>query len=147
MGFSPHGLVLSIALFAPSLLLVRFPPHPAPTSVGVPRSLVALERVGQVLCVTVPVITVGGDVRWWWALPVSLLVVAYGALWIRFVAGGCRLDLLFGPVWGIPVPMAVLPVAAFLAGSAWLANPWMAVAAVVLAAGHLPSSLFTARTL
>ena len=147
MGFSPLGLVLSIALFAPSLLLMRFPPHPAPTGAGAPRRVVALERVGQVLCVTVPVITVGGDVRWWWALPVSLLVIGYWALWIRFVAGGCRLDLLFGPVWGVPVPMAVLPVAAFLAGSACLANPWMAVAALVLAAGHIPSSLFTARSL
>jgi hypothetical protein len=37
--------------------------------------------------------------------------------------------------------MAVFPVLAFLAAAGWLDNPWLAGAAIILAAGHIPASL------
>ena len=145
MGFSALGLALSLVIFVPSLLLLRFPPRPGlPTGV-VPRALEMLERAGQALCVTVPAITVGSSVRWWWLVPVVVFVAAYWILWGRFFVTGRPLSSLFGPVWGVPVPMALLPVAAFLAGAVWLANPWVALSAAVLAAGHIPSSLIMRR--
>ena len=145
MGFSVLGLALSLAIFAPSLSLIWFPPRPALPTGAAPRPLTVLERAGQALCVTIPAITVGASVGWWWFPLVAVLVLAYWALWVRFLVTGRRLEALFGPVWGVPAPMALLPVAAFLAGAAWLENPWVAIAAAVLAAGHIPSSLITAR--
>lgn len=41
--------------------------------------------------------------------------------------------------------MALAPVAAFLGAAAWLQNPWIALAAVILAIGHIPASLLAAR--
>lgn len=42
------------------------------------------------------------------------------------------------------MPMALLPVMAFLCGAGLLANPWTAVAATILTAGHIPASLILA---
>ncbi len=73
-------------------------------------------------------------------------VFGYWLLWGRYA----RLRTpaaLFGPVRGIPVPMAILPVAAFLSCAMLLSNPWITVAAVVLASGHIPVSLLRARAL
>ena len=145
MGFSALGLALSLALLLPSLLLIRYPPDPALPDAAVPPALVFVERGGQALCMTVPALTVGVGVRWGWAVPVLVCAFAYWVLWGRYFA--CRRSpaALFGPVWGIPVPMALLPVAAFLTGSAWLMNPWMLIAACLLAAGHIPASLIIWR--
>ncbi|QNA92754.1 MULTISPECIES: hypothetical protein [unclassified Microbacterium] len=144
MGFSVLGLALSLAVFAPNLLLLWFPPRPAIDDDDAPLIVEILERAGQALCVTLPAITVGAFVLWWAVVPVILCVAGYWALWVRFLASGRRRASLFAPALGIPVPMAVLPVAAFLAGAAWLGNPWIALAAVVLAAGHVPRSLIAA---
>jgi hypothetical protein len=146
MGFSVLGLALSLAIFAPNLLLLWFPPRPPIEGGEVPRVLEILERSGQALCVTVPAITVGAFVLWWGVLPVGIFVIGYWALWLRYIVSGRQRASLFAPVLRIPVPMALLPVAAFLSGSAWLQNPWIAIAAAVLAAGHIPSSLITARS-
>lgn len=43
-------------------------------------------------------------------------------------------------------PLGLL-VLVILATAAWLSNPWIAGAAVVLAAGHIPASVLIARTL
>lgn len=111
MGFSVLGLALSLAVFAPNLLLLWFPPRPAMEHVAVPKVVEVLERSGQALCVTVPVITVGDRPLWWWAIPAAILIVAYWALWGRYLLSGRRLSSLFAPVVGVPVPMALLPVA------------------------------------
>lgn len=145
MDFSVLGLALSLVVFVPNLLLLWFPPRPAMERVTVPTIVEILERSGQALCVTVPVITVGARVLWWWAIPVGILVVAYWALWVRYLVSGRRRASLFASIVGLPVPMALLPVGVFLAGAAWLQNPWIAIAAAVLAAGHIPSSLIAAK--
>ncbi|MCT2225534.1 hypothetical protein [Microbacterium paraoxydans] len=145
MGFSLLGLAVSLAIFLPNLLLIPFPPRPKLESPAVPRVLLVLERAGQALCMTVPAITATGPIVWGWAVPVALAVLAYGALWIRYLRRGRSGSALFDTVLGIPVPMALAPVAAFLGTAAWLQNPWIALAAVVLAVGHIPTSLLAAR--
>lgn len=145
MGFSLLGLAVSLAIFLPNLLLIPFPPRPKLESPAVPRVLLVFERAGQALCMTVPAITATGATAWGWAVPVALAVLAYGALWIRYLRRGRPASALSDTVLGIPVPMALAPVAAFLGTAAWLQNPWIALAAVVLAVGHIPTSLLAAR--
>ena len=144
MGFSPLGLLVSALVLAPNLLLLRFPPRPALPAVSAPWPLMIAERVGQALCLVVPAITEPGVIGWGGAAPVALAVAGYLALWGRYLSLRSP-AALFGPVLRIPVPMAILPVVAFAATAAWLANPWIAAAALVLAIGHIPSSLLTAR--
>lgn len=145
MGFSLLGLTVSLAIFLPNLLLIPFPPRPKLESPAVPRVLLVFERAGQALCVTVPAITATGAIAWGWAVPVVLAVLAYWALWIRYLHRGRPASALFDTVFGIPVPMALAPVAAFLGTAAWLQNPWIALAAGVLAVGHIPTSLLAAQ--
>ncbi|WP_312674877.1 hypothetical protein [Microbacterium sp.] len=145
MGFSVLGLAVSLAIFLPNLLLIPFPPRPKLESPAVPRVLLVFERAGQALCMTVPAITAAGPIAWASAVPVALSVLAYGALWIRYLRRGRPGSALFDTVFGIPVPMALAPVAAFLGTAAWLQNPWIALAAVILAIGHIPTSLLAAR--
>lgn len=145
MGFSPLGLIVSVAVLAPNLLLLRFPPRPGYPRVAVPWPLTWLERGGQALCLVVPAITAPGRVEWAWAVVASGCLAAYYALWTRYLVTGRSVAALYRGSWRLPVPMAVLPVLVFLAAAAWLSNPWIAVAALALAAGHIPASALIAR--
>lgn len=147
MGFSPLGLAVSIAVLAPNLLLLVFPPRTRPPATEVPWPLSWLERGGQALCVVVPAITATGQPVWPVAAVVAAAIVAYYALWARYLTLDRSWAALYRPALGVPVPMAILPVVAFAATAVWLNAPWVAVAAGILAAGHIPSSAIIARRL
>lgn len=146
MGFSLLGLIVSILVLAPNLLLLRFPPRGRNAVAHVPRLLEWSERAGQALCLVVPAITLPGAIVWWWAVPAAGALATYYALWGRYLAGREQ-GLLYAALWRIPVPMAVMPVLVFLCAAAWLSNPWIAIAAVVLAVGHIPVALLTRRAI
>ena len=145
MGFSPLGLIVGFAVLAPNLLLVLFPPRTPPPVAHVPLPLAWLERAGQALCLIVPAITQPGEVARWWAIPVFAGLAGYYALWARYLLTGRTGATLYRTWWVVPVPMAILPVVVFLSTAAWLSNPWIALAAAILAAGHIPASAIIAR--
>ncbi|MFJ3473323.1 hypothetical protein ACIPJ1_10345 [Microbacterium maritypicum] len=147
MGFSPLGLIVSIVVLAPNLLLLWFPPRGRNVVVRVPRPLEGVERAGQALCLVVPAITVPGAIIWWWVLPAAVALATYDVLWCRYLVEGREQTLLYASLWRVPVPMAVMPVVVFLCAAGWLSNPWIALAAVVLAAGHIPVALLTRRAI
>lgn len=145
VGFSLFGFVVAVAVLAPNSLLLIFRPSDGIPVVKVSPIVTWIERSGQALCMVAPAITQTGRVSWWW-LPVFLFTLAgYYALWGRYLVGGRRFFDLYRPLWKVPVPMAITPVLMFFATAAWLSNPWIAVAAAVLAAGHIPASLIIAR--
>lgn len=147
MEFSPLGLVLSLAVLAPNLLLLVVPPRGAAPSPVVPLPLSVVERIAQGACVVVPAITPAGTLNTVAGIGAALAVGAYGAGWIRYASTGRRWSALYGS-WGpIPVPMAVLPAVAFVLGGLWLSNPWVIGAGALLAAGHIPSAILIARAL
>lgn len=95
----------------------------------------------------VPAITTPSVVAWRWSPVVLAGLGGYYLLRALYLRRGRELAALYRPVAGVPVPMAVLPVVALLATGAWLSNVWIAGAAVVLAAGHIPSAVLTAQTI
>ncbi|HTW18350.1 MAG TPA: hypothetical protein VMF51_24715 [Nocardioides sp.] len=148
MTFSWTGLALAAAILLPNALVVLLPPREGLrvlASTGPVPGVV--ERIGQVGCSTAAVLwgPDRGAAPWGWTMLAA--VIAYAALWVRYVLGGRRAGSLLSPVWGVPVPMAVLPVVAFGCGAVWSASPWLAAATAVLAVGHLPNSLRTGRLL
>lgn len=147
MGFSPLGLAVGLAVLAPNLLLVWFPPRVGLPAVPVPAALRWLERVGQGLCLVVPAVTAPGGLVMWGVLPALVALAGYYALWARYLRTGRSGATLYRPWWRLPVPMAILPIVVFLSAAVWLGNPWIAVAALFLAAGHLPVSAMVARSL
>jgi hypothetical protein len=72
---------------------------------------------------------------------VCLMIVLYYVGWIRFFMHGREFRLLFEPLFGIPVPLAISPVLAVaflgLAQDSWP----VVVAAVIMALGHIPESI------
>ncbi|QEW02796.1 hypothetical protein [Microbacterium lushaniae] len=147
MGFSLWGLIVSAIVLLPNLLLVALPPRTPLPRPRVPVLWAAAERVGQALCLVVPAVTAPGGSAPGWSIVVVVAVVAYLALWGRYLRTGRQAAALFDPVWRVPVPMAILPVVAFAATAAWLLSPWIAASAALLAIGHIPSSLTRARAL
>lgn len=146
MGFSALGLAVSIAVLSPNLLLLLLPPHTPIPTVDSPRPMAWIERLGQALCLTVPAFTAGISVTPLWGFPLVAAMLGYWALWARYFVMRTP-DALFMSVLGVPVPMAILPVCAFLACGLMLGNPFAVAASVVLAAGHVPMSLLRARAI
>ncbi|HSN34794.1 MAG TPA: hypothetical protein VLT34_00455 [Arthrobacter sp.] len=147
MGFSPIGLAISVAVLAPNLLMLVFPPRDAQPLVRVPGPVSWLERAGQALCLIVPAITAPAAIVWPWLAVVLAALTGYYALWGRYLTRGRTWSLLYLPLNIVPVPMAVLPVVVFSAAAGLLGNWWIALAAAILTAGHIPASVLAARSL
>ncbi|GHS85857.1 hypothetical protein AGMMS50218_04430 [Actinomycetota bacterium] len=154
IGFSLGGLLVLVAIVAPSLLLVVRPPAdpwPEFRSAGVVFDVV--EQTGRVVtCVLLVLVEpawedagLGWSGGWAGARTVLLAVAATCAVlnyvpWVRYLRGGRRLTDLFRPLCGLPVPSAVLPVGVLVCiavvGSDW----WLAAATAVFAVGHVANS-------
>jgi len=148
LGFSWVGLLFSAAMFAPSLLLLGWPPVDAAPSLPAPppRWVIALEGVGRVTCLVIPVITTSfaGQVDVWFALATGCYGVYLG-LWGRYLARG-RCEAMLVRAWaGVPIPLAVFPVLTFASAAAWARSPALAVATGALAVGHLTGSWIRSR--
>ena len=146
MGFSVAGLLVGLAILLPSLLLLPFPARGTPQLPAESLGLTLLERGGPVRCQQRATNTSDAPGSWWWGAAVVVCVLVYYGLWIRFFSTGRPFLALYAPVGPIPVPMAIFPVLAFLCCAAWLSNWWLAAAAVVLAVGHVTTSLRIAHT-
>lgn len=145
MEFSLLGLGVSLAVFAPTLLLLVFPPHEARPLADIPWPLAYCERLGQIGCIVAPALT-GAHHGTGPAIVVLVLAIsAYYTLWIRYLLRGQKWPLLYRPVGGVRVPLAVAPVVYFFAAAAWLSSWWIAAAATILALGHIPASLLIAH--
>ena len=144
MTFSLVGLAVAVLVLAPNLLLLVAPPRDGIRTRDAGVVATVLERAGQVGCLVAPVVTGAVATLSPWLFLVVVAIAGYLALWVRYLVER-RFAALYRSVGPLPVPMAVLPVVAFLATGAWLASWWVVAAAVVLGAGHIPNSLATRR--
>lgn len=141
-GFSIPGVVFLAMLFIPNILWSRHQPAGyAELSQHEPRALLALERVGQVATTCAAVIFVcpqGFSMPWllWLAAAFALLVL-YEVAWARYFRGGGRLADMYAPLGPVPVPIASLPIAAFVLLGVWCQSPVTVIAAAVLGVGHI----------
>lgn len=69
----------------------------------------------------------------------SLGIYYYG--WGRYFRNGRPYRLLFTPLMGIPVPLALCPVLYFLSASVILHSGSLLIFSLILGAGHIPASL------
>ena len=118
-GFSIVGIAFLAMLFVPNIRWAKNQPQGYEQIVAhEDKTLLMLERAGQVLTTTSAVVFVcpqGFSLPWLlWLLAALLLMVLYEVAWVRYFKGGERLDGMYQPLGPIPVPIASLPVAAFL---------------------------------
>lgn len=64
-------------------------------------------------------------------------MVLYEVAWARYFAGGGTLAGMYQPLGPIPVPIASLPVAAFVLLGVWYQSPVAVTSAVILGIGHI----------
>ena len=146
MGFSLAGLLLGAFILAPSLLLIPYPPREGVAAIkDAGPAFTILERAGQVGCLLLLATLPGPSLNLWFWFAV-IAVFLYYLLWWRYLSRGRHARDLFAPVV-IPVPMAVLPVVAFGLAAVWGWSPWLALAAGVLAVGHITNSVAAWRAL
>jgi len=141
-GFSIVGAVFLAMLFIPNIKWAKHQPLGyEELSQHEDKTLLAFERVGQVLTTTSAVVFVcprGFSLPWvLWLAAACVLMVLYEVAWARYFRDGEKLDGMYRPLGPIPVPIASLPVAAFLLLGIWYQSPIAMVSAVILGIGHI----------
>lgn len=141
-GFSIVGVAFLAMLFVPNIKWAKNQPLGYEEIAKRENKLLLMfERVGQVLTTCSAVVFVcprGFSFPWLlWLLAALLLMALYEVAWIRYFRGGEELDGMYQPLGPIPVPIASLPVAAFVLLGVWYQSPVAVIAAVILGIGHI----------
>ncbi len=141
-GFSYVGLVFLLMLFVPNIVWARNIPE-GYSAEGENRVLGFFERVGEAAATCCALIFSDFNLRPWspwclWLAAAFALMALYELWWARYFRSKRTLMDFYGStVLGIPLPGAVLPVAAFLLLGVYGKVIWMILAAVILGIGHI----------
>lgn len=144
-----NGFIFPLIIFAPNLLFILFPPKEVPLQSeerGILKVMTSLERLGQASVLIIPffysihILTSIQIV----GFCVSIIVTAlYYVGWLRYLLGGRHFSLLFAPMIGIPIPMAICPIVSFFASCMVLGSWPLFIGTLSLAVGHLYISYHT----
>ena len=140
-GFSYVGLIYLLLLWVPNILWARRLPEGYDPS-GESKTLLVLERAGQVLCTAAMLLFSDTNPRGWeprlaWLAASALLMLLYEGFWIRYFRGNHTLRDFYRPFLGVPCPGAALPVAAFLLLGIYGRLVWLIASSLILAVGHI----------
>lgn len=142
-GFSYVGLIYLLMLTIPNIIWTKNQPQDYEKYVGNEnRTLLALERVGQVLVSCAVLIFSDYNLRpwsnwsWWLVISFSLMVL-YEIYWIRYFRSERSMLDFYSSLFGIPVAGATLPVSAFLLLAIYGKNIVLGIAIVILGIGHI----------
>ena len=141
LGFSYIGLIYIIMLTVPNIIWARNIPDWHDQS-GENTILMVFERIGQVLCV--PAIIIFSDYNprilepWTVVLIASAaLMILYEVFWIRYFRSKQTIKDFYQDLFGIPIPGASLPVAAFLLLGIYGKVIWLIISAIIFGIGHI----------
>ncbi|MDR3318094.1 MAG: hypothetical protein LBS99_01505 [Clostridiales bacterium] len=141
-GFSYIGLVYLLMLFVPNILWTKKQPTGyAELAKNENKVLLVFERVGQVLVVGTALIFCDYNptefTAWTaWLIFSAVLMLLYEAAWIRYFIKP-SLKTFYGRLLFIPVPLASLPVFAFLLLGIYGKVIWLIASIVILGVGHI----------
>ena len=140
-GFSYVGAIFLLCLLVPNLLWTRCRPRDYDPSVE-SRSLLALERTGQVLTTCAALVFQDFNLRpwtpWsWWRIGAAALMVLYELWWLRYFRSARTMADFTSSLLGVPVAGASLPVAAFFLLGIYGRVVWMLLGVTVLGMGHI----------
>ena len=143
LGFSYVGLFYLVLLFVPNILWTGHQPKDYELYVkNENKFLLFMERAGEILVTCTAVIfsdfNPGRWTAWGWWLVISfLLMVFYEIFWVRYFRSGKTMKDFYGPLLGIPVPGASLPVAALFLLGIYGSNIVMILSSLILGIGHI----------
>ena len=150
-GFSLTGALFLLALVLPNIIWAVVAKPKGYGQHRENRVFQFLERVGQALTAATAVLFTdtnpGPWSPWsWWFVGALVLLAAYEGCWIRYFTSRRTMQDFNRSLLGLPVPLAILPVGAFLLLGIYGRLVPLIVAAIVLGIGHIGVSLDNARS-
>lgn len=141
-GFSYVGLIYLLMLFIPNIIWTkRQPAGYTDLAKQENKILVIFERVGQA-CVVVAALIFNNynptEFSAWtiWLIVSAVMMIMYEAAWIRYFLKP-TLKNFYGSFLLIPIPLASLPVFAFLLLGIYGKVIWLIVSSVIIGIGHI----------
>lgn len=141
-GFSYIGLVYLLMLFVPNILWAKRQPEGyGQLAKKENKVLLALERIGQVCVVASAILFCDYNPKefsaWTtWLIASAVLMLLYEAAWIRYFFNP-TLKNMYGSFLFIPVPLASLPVFAFLLLGIYGKVIWLIISTIIIGVGHI----------
>lgn len=142
-GFSYVGLIYLLMLFIPNIIWTKN------MAIGYSeivkeenKILLIFERVGQIFVTCSSVIFKdfnSNNLSLWsfWLIASFIVMMFYEISWIKYFRSGHTLKDFYGSFLGVPVPLASLPVIAFLLLGIYGKVIWMVIAISILGIGHI----------
>ena len=143
LGFSYIGLIYLLMLFIPNIIWSKNLPKDYNKYVKTENKvLVILERIGEVLLTVLPVIFSDFNINkisnWSIILLISFLsMILYEIAWIRYFKSKKTMKDMYKSIIGIPVPIASLPVFAFLLLGIYGKNIFVIISSIIMGIGHI----------
>jgi hypothetical protein len=106
------------------------------------KILLLFERVGQICCSCSVLIfsdfNIASFSAWsFWLLASFLLMILYEICWVRYFTNEYTEENFYRSFYGIPVPLASLPVTAFLLLGIYGKVVWLIASSTILGIGHI----------
>ncbi|NRT72877.1 hypothetical protein [Clostridium beijerinckii] len=141
LGFSYVGLIYLLMLFIPNIIWSKNQPIDY-NNVQENKILLSFERVGEVCCTCSVLIfsdfNLASFSTWsLWLIVSFLLMLLYEICWIRYFINEHTEENFYRSFCGIPVPLASLPVTAFLLLGVYGKVIWLIASVIILGIGHI----------
>ncbi|WP_233500627.1 hypothetical protein [Paenibacillus antibioticophila] len=141
LGFSYVGLIYLLMLFIPNMIWSKSQATDNENT-HENKVLIGLERVGQAGCTGSVLIFSDFNITAFsawslWLIASFLLMILYEICWIRYFTSKHTKEEVYRSFCGIPVPLASLPVMAFLLLGIYGKVIWLIAFAIILGIGHI----------
>ncbi|KPU45278.1 hypothetical protein OXPF_11710 [Oxobacter pfennigii] len=141
LGFSYTGLIFLCCLFIPNIIYGFNLPKDY-LKIEENKIFLTFERIGQLFCTVFLLIFDDFNIHnfnlWTMWLGIAFVLMAlYLICWGRYFIGKHVSIDFYRPFFGIPLPLAVLPVTAVFLLSVYGKVIWLGIAAVILGIGHI----------
>jgi len=141
LGFSYVGLIYLLMLFIPNIIWSKNQPIDYDNT-HENKILLLFERIGQVCCTCSALIfsdfnIVPFSVWSLWLIISFSLMILYEIRWIMYFVNKHTEENFYHSFFGIAVPLASLPVMAFLLLGIYGKVIWLIASAIILGIGHI----------
>ncbi|GFZ33155.1 hypothetical protein CSC2_36810 [Clostridium zeae] len=141
LGFSYVGLIYLLMLFIPNIIWSKNQPIDYDNTKE-NKILLLFERIGQACCTCSILIFSDFNIApfsiWsLWLIVSFLLMLFYEVCWIKYFINEHTEENFYRSFYGIPVPLASLPVIAFMLLGIYGKVIWLIASAIILGIGHI----------
>ncbi|MBP1995536.1 hypothetical protein [Paenibacillus eucommiae] len=140
----PASLWIPFMILLPNLIFLKLKPQIVPSEKKKSLILAVVEGIGRFGVIIVPIffsiqIQNVYEIISLIVMLLSLFMYYFG--WVRYFRNNREFKLLFSPLLGVPVPLAIFPILYFLFASVITHSTYLFIFSVIFAIGHIPNSL------